>query len=149
MIANGTIMRSFIAARLKERAKTARQEYKRNWRDDPVQHMDDDVAHNVTPIEAGQASGSNVKTVDRQRSDDYVPDVWPERLAPVFTATEQTSDKLSMVPQGASSRTPAAEYITAGFGPQWKDFAERLQRDLPRIRGGCPRCAAELDSRAA
>jgi hypothetical protein len=131
---------------LKQRNKEAQEEYKRHWSDDPVQHMDDDVAHNITPVETETAS--NVTPIDRERRDDYVPDVWPERLAPVFGQAEQSSEKLHMVPQRSGSHGPAAEYGTAGLGPKWNGFAARIQRDLPDIRGRCKRCD-EQDARAA
>lgn len=122
---------------LKDREKAAVREYKRDWTDDPVEHMTEDVAHTITPIEVAP---SNVTPIDRGRKDDYVPDLTPQRLAPIFTNTAQTSDKLNMVPNAGHSRGPAAEYVTAGLGPKWNGYQERIRRDLPRLRGTCETC---------
>ena len=122
------------------------REYKKEWTEDPVQNRPDAPAHSITPT-PDEAPG-NVTSIDRGRRDDYAPDIWPERLAPVFGQAAQSSDKLNMVPQAEHSRGPAAEYITAGLGPKWNGFAERIKRDLHDIRGKCERCE-EHDTRAA
>lgn len=127
---------------MKKDEKEAHRDYKEGWKDDPVAHQAEDVAHLITPVEVPPAPASKVTSIDRgrQAEDDYVPDVTPERLAPVFTNTAQTPDKLNMVPHAASSRGPAAEYVTAGLGPKWNGYQERLRRDLPRLRGVCEAC---------
>jgi hypothetical protein len=122
---------------LEERNKTAQREYKKEWTDDPVEHRSDDVAHTITPVE----SSSNVTPINRGRGEsDYVPDLTPQRLAPIFTNTAQTSDKLNMVPQAEHSRCPAADYQTAGWGVKWNGYQDRIRRDLPKLRGSCETC---------
>ena len=131
----------------RDRENAALREYKEEWVDDPVEHRKDDVAHTITPIEG---PAENVRSIDGGRGieDDYVPDLTPQRLAPIFTKTENTSDKLNMVPQAEQSRGPAAEYATAGLGSKWNGYQEMLRRELPRLRGACQTCAAE-DKRVA
>lgn len=126
----------------KEREKAAKREYKEEWTDDPVEHRKDNVAHTITPVEVLRA---NVRPIDRdsQAEDDYVPDLTPQRLAPIFTNTAQTPDKLNMVPQVQHARGPAADYVTAGLGPKWNGYQEVIRRELPRLRGTCETCAAE------
>jgi hypothetical protein len=119
------------------REKAAEREYKKNWEDDPVEHRTENVAHTITPLEVPVRS--NVTRIDRRR-DDYVPDLTPNRLAPVFTNTENTPDKLNMVPNVGHATGPAAGYITAGLGPKWNGYQEMLRRDLPRLRGVCETC---------
>jgi len=126
--------------------KQAEEQYEREWSEDPVQHNEEAPAHSITP--APEADSSNVTSIDRGRRDDYMPDVWPERLAPVFGSTSNDSDKLNMVPQAEGSRGPAAEYVTAGLGPKWNGFSERIKNDLHNIRGRCERCE-DKDWRAA
>jgi hypothetical protein len=126
---------------MKRDEKEARREYKQEFADDPVEHQKGDVAHLITPVEVPPAPGAKVTSIDSaRREDDYIPDVTPQRLAPVFTNAAQTSDKLNMVPHAAHSRGPASEYITAGLGPKWEGYQERLRRDLPRLRGVCETC---------
>ena len=127
----------------KEREKAAKREYKEDWTDDPVEHMKADVAHTITPVEVPPAE--NVTPIDRGRrtEDDYVPDLTPQRLAPIFTNTENTSDKLNMVPQVEHARGPAAGYSSAGLGPKWNGYQEMVRRELPRLRGTCETCAAD------
>lgn len=124
----------------------SKERYERQWSEDPVQHREGAPAHSITP--APEPGRSNVTSIDRGRRDDYTPDVWPERLTPVFGSTRNDSEKLEMVPQAESSRGPAAEYVTAGLGPKWNNFSERVKRDLHHIRGRCERCE-EKDWRAA
>ena len=126
----------------KEREKAAKREYEKGWTDDPVEHMKADVAHTITPIDVPPAASVTTTARDRQE-DDYVPDLTPQRLAPVFTSTENTSDKLNMVPQVEHARGPAADYVTAGLGPKWNGYQEMIRRDLPRLRGVCETCAAD------
>jgi len=126
---------------IEERDIAALREYRHDWDDDPVEHMTDDLAHNVTPREV--PSPWNVTPIDRGRRDDYVPDLTPQRLAPVFTNTENTSDKLNMVPNVGHARGPAADYVTAGLGPKWNGYQEMIRRDLPRLRGTCEACERE------
>ena len=130
---------------MKRDEKEAHREYKEEFKDSPVEHQKGDVAHLITPVEVPAAPDANVTPIDRgrQAEDDYVPDVTPERLAPVFTNTAQTPDKLNMVPHAGHSRGPASEYITAGLGPKWNGYQERLRRDLPRLRGTCETCRDE------
>ena len=125
---------------MEEREKAARREYKENWTDDPVEHMTENVAHTITPIEP--VAPSKVTPIDRGRrkESDYVPDLTPHRLAPVFTSTENTADKLTMVPDVGHATGPAAGYVTAGLGPKWNGYQEMLRRDLPRLRGVCESC---------
>ena len=131
---------------LKERTKAAEREYKQQWNDDPTEHRTDDVAHTITPIEVEPESSAS-STGARRADDDYVPDLTPQRLAPVFTNTAQTPDKLNMVPNAEHSRGPAAEYVTAGLGPKWNGYQERIRRELPKLRGTCETC--EADSKKA
>jgi hypothetical protein len=126
--------------------KMVDQEYKREWVEDPVQNRPDAPAHDITPTP--DEMSSNVTPINRGRMDDYVPDLTPQRLAPVFGATQDDSEKLEMVPQVGHSRGPAAGYISAGLGAKWEGFAEQIKRDLHEIRGKCERCE-ERDSRAA
>ena len=72
-----------------------------------------------------------------------MPDLTPRRLAPVFTNTAETPDKLNMVPNAGHSRGPAADYISAGLGPKWNGYQEMIRRDLPRLRGTCESCARD------
>lgn len=132
---------------LENREKAAEREYKRSFKDDPVEHQAENVAHTITPVEVLAApsaadTGSNprVNSINEGREDDYVPDVTPKRLAPIFTSTAQTPDKLNMVPQVGHSRGPAADYISAGLGPKWNGYQEMVRRDLPRLRGTCESC---------
>lgn len=122
------------------------ERYERQWTEDPVQHREGAPAHSITP--APEPDRDNITSIDRGRRDDYTPEIWPERLAPVFGSTRNDSEKLEMVPQAEGSREPAAEYVTAGLGPKWNNFSERVKRDLHNIRGRCERCE-EKDSRAA
>ncbi|HVZ19104.1 MAG TPA: hypothetical protein VG897_18445, partial [Terriglobales bacterium] len=128
---------------LKDRNKKAQEEYERGWEDNPVEHRTDDVAHLITPIDV-EPEPSNVTLIDRgRRRDDYVPDLTPQRLAPIFTNTEETPDKLNMVPNAGQSRGPAAEYQTAGLGVKWNGYQEMVRRELPRLRGACETCERE------
>ncbi len=120
---------------LKDRDEVARQAYKRNWTDNPVEHRTDDVAHTITPVEVVPDTATS-----SERRDDYIPDLTPNRIAPIFTNTAQTPDKLNMVPNAMHSRGPAAEYQTAGLGPKWNGYQERVRRDLPKLRGACDSC---------
>jgi len=135
---------------MQEREKAAEREYKHDWEDDPVAHMESNVAHTITPVEVPAAPASKVTPIDRDRraKDDYVPDLTPHRLAPVFTNTENTSDKLNMVPDVGHARGPAAGYVTAGLGPKWNGYQEMIRRDLPRLRGVCETCRKD-EERAA
>lgn len=126
--------------------KQRKERYERQWTEDPVQHREGAPAHSITPVP--EPGSDNVTSIGRGRRDDYTPDVWPERLAPVFGSTSNDSEKLEMVPQAEGSRGPAAEYVTAGLGPKWNGFSERIKRDLHNIRGRCERCD-DKDSRAA
>jgi hypothetical protein len=130
---------------LKDRNKAAEREYDREWTDDPVEHKTDDVAHLITPVDVEPTS--NVTPIDRGRrrrnEDDYVPDLTPQRLAPVFTNTAQTPDKLNMVPHAEHSRGPAAEYQTAGLGVKWNGYQEMIRRELPTLRGACETCESD------
>ena len=129
----------------RDREKTGEREYKQGWTEDPVEHRTEDAAHLITPVEP---VGSHESVGRAEVADDYVPDLTPQRIAPIFTNTAQTSDKLNMVPQVEHSRGPAAEYITAGLGPKWNGYQERVRRDLPKLRGVCESCKRE-DDRAA
>jgi hypothetical protein len=132
---------------LEDRNRLAQKQYKQEWTDDPVEHRTDDVAHNITPVEA--ESSSNVTPIDRARTeDDYAPDLTPQRLAPIFTNTAQTSDKLNMVPNVGHSRGPAAEYQTAGLGVKWNGYQEMIRRDLPRLREECETCRGNREKAA-
>jgi PRC-barrel domain len=128
---------------LEKREEAAEREYKEGWKDDPVEHQVEDVAHLITPVEVPPARGSNIAANAQRVEDDYVPDLTPQRLAPVFTSTAQTSDKLNMVPQAEHSRGPAAEYVTAGLGPKWNGYQERIRRELPRLRSVCQTCQSD------
>lgn len=130
---------------MRERKQTE-ERYKRQWTEDPVQHREGAPAHSITS--APEPGRDNIRSIESGRRDDYTPDIWPERLAPVFGSTRNDSEKLEMVPQAEGSRGPAAEYVTAGLGPKWNNFAERVKRDLHNIRGRCERCE-DKDSRAA
>jgi hypothetical protein len=125
-----------------EERRQLKQRFVHDWKDDPVQHQDD-VAYDVTP--APGESGGNVTSIDRDR-DEYVPDIWPERIAPVFGSTRNDSDKLHMTPK--SERFREVDEEVEGLGPRWNDFTERMKRDLHKIRGECQRCS-EADTRAA
>jgi len=120
------------------------KDYKENWEESPVLHAKDDVAHSITPAEVPAAGAAPARASD---SGDYVPDLTPQRIAPVFGSAENTPDKLNMVPQAGNSRGPAAEYVSAGLGPKWNGFAERVRRDLHQLRGSCSHC--KEDERAA
>jgi len=137
-------MKDRIAAR-----QQVEKEYQAHWTEDPVQHREGAPAHDITPAPR-PPERSKVTPIDRGRRHerDYVPDVTPHRLAPVFGDTRNSSEKLGMVPQAGSSSGPASEYTTAGFGPKWNGFAERIKRDLVDIRGKCERCD-DRDTRAA
>jgi sporulation protein YlmC with PRC-barrel domain len=121
---------------LKDRNKAAQREYKREFTDEPVEHQSGDIAHTITPIEV-EGSGAP----SSRGEDDYVPDLTPQRLAPIFTNTAQTPDKLNMVPNAGMSRGPAADYQTAGLGVKWNGYQERIRRDLPKLRGACETCS--------
>jgi hypothetical protein len=97
--------------------RRAEPQSERQWTEGPVQHRDAEPG--ITP--APEEESRKLTSIDRGHSDDWVPDVWPQRMAPVF------GDRL---------------------GPRWSGFAERMKRDLHRIRGECPRCE-EQDARAA
>jgi hypothetical protein len=124
---------------MEAREKTAEREYKEKWEDDPVEHRSDNLAHTITPLEV--PARANVAPPNRR--EDYVPDLTPKRLAPVFTSAENTSDKLNMVPNVGHATGPAAGYVTAGLGPKWNGYQEMLRRDLPRLRGVCESCERE------
>jgi hypothetical protein len=119
--------------------------YERQWTEDPVQHREGAPAHSITPTPApAPARRNNVTPIDRgRRRNDYTPDVTPQRIAPVFGATRNASEKLAMVPLAGSSRGPAAEYVAAGLGPKWNGFQERVRRDLHRIRQSCDVCGSK------
>jgi sporulation protein YlmC with PRC-barrel domain len=129
---------------LEDREKASLREYDRKWEDDPVEHRSDNLAHTITPLEA--PAPSNVASIDSKR-DDYVPDLTPNRLAPVFTNTENTPDKLNMVPKVGHATGPAAGYVSAGLGPKWNGYQEMVRRDLHRLRGACESC--ERDEKVA
>ena len=123
------------------REKAAEREYKKEFKEDPVAHQMENAAHTITPVEVPPA---RVTSIDEgRRDDDYVPDLTPQRLAPVFTNTAQTPDKLNMVPNAGHSRGPAADYVSAGLGPKWNGYQEMVRRDLPRLRGTCETCRDE------
>jgi len=125
---------------IEERQEAAQREYKEAWTDDPVAHRSDNVAHTITPV--GPVPPSNVTPIDRGRrnANGYVADLTPKRLAPIFTNTENTPDKLNMVPNVGHSRGPAADYVTAGLGPKWNGYQEMIRRELPMLRGTCETC---------
>jgi PRC-barrel domain len=123
--------------------RRASQQYERGWEETPVEHMTDDVAHIVTPTEAEPPRArSKVTSIDEghRRTDDYVPDLTPRRMAPVFTDTAPSSDKLEMVPHTKSSQGAGAEYISIGLEPRWQGYQERIRRNLDSIRADCYTC---------
>jgi sporulation protein YlmC with PRC-barrel domain len=124
---------------LRDRDEVARRAYKRDWTDDPVEHQTGDVAHTITPVEVTP----DAPVAGEQRHDDYVPDLTPNRLAPIFTNTAQTPDKLNMVPNAGMSRGPAADYQNAGLGVKWNGYQEMVRRDLPKLRGACETCTED------
>jgi hypothetical protein len=133
---------------MEEIEKRAMDEYKRGWEDSPIEHMTDDVAHTITPIEPARARTkvTSIKEGRHRREDDYLPDVTPHRLAPVFTSTEPTSP--TMAPQVGSGRGAGTGYVTIGLDPRWQSYQERIRRNLDNIRGGCQECAGR-ERRAA
>jgi PRC-barrel domain protein len=114
------------------------------WRDYEKLHRSTLEDRNSARAQA-ENERSNVLPIDRTRGEDYVPDVWPHRIAPVFGSTRNDSDKLEMAPQ---TRTWHEEDNATRLGLKWNQFAERVKHDLKSIRGNCERCAEE-DSRAA
>jgi hypothetical protein len=111
----------------------------RQWRDYEKLHR------SSMKEESASEGSSNMTSIDRTRNDDYVPDVWPQRLAPVFGSTRNDSEKLEMAPQ---TRSWHAEDQIARLGARWNQFAAQVKQDLHDIRGKCERCAEE-DTRAA
>jgi hypothetical protein len=133
---------------LAERNKASRREYREEWTDRPVEHIEENAAHIITPVESAPRS-SKVTPIDRRRRSHYVPDLTPRRLAPIFTKTAQTPDKLNMVPNVGHERGPAADYQTAGLGVKWDGYQEMIRRDLGHLQEGCEECERKRKDRIA
>jgi sporulation protein YlmC with PRC-barrel domain len=112
------------------------------WRDYEKLHRS--TIEDRKPV-ASTEDRSNVTSIDSTRGDDYVPDVWPQRIAPVFGSTRNDSEKLEMA---SKTREWHKEDNANRLGLKWNRFAERVKHDLQSIRGRCERCA-EKDTRAA
>jgi hypothetical protein len=115
----------------------------RQWRD--YEELYRSTMEDRKPSPAMEKEPSNVTPMDLPRRNDYVPDVWPQRLAPIFGSTRNDSEKLEMAPRTRGWQT---ENLMARLGPRWNQFAGQVRRDLHAIRGKCERCE-EKDTRAA
>jgi hypothetical protein len=111
----------------------------RQWRDYEKLHRSTMEESSMEPQRR-----SKVTPINRPRND-YRPDIWPQRLAPIFGSTGNDSGKIEMVPHTQSWQADDAEN---SLGERWNQFADQVKRNLTSLRGDCERCK-DKDTRAA
>jgi PRC-barrel domain protein len=113
----------------------------RQWRDYEKLHHS---TMSEGSLEARAPQRSKVTPINRPRND-YRPDIWPQRLAPIFGSTGNDSGKIEMVPHTQSWQADDTEN---DLGERWNQFADQVKRNLNNLRGDCERCK-DKDTRAA
>ncbi len=107
------------------------RQYKRDYKDDPVEHRKgSDRAITPEPDEM-PAAGESYRV--------SAADLTPERLAGKYPDTANTSAKLQMRPAG----TPAHAEDAPGAGvsaPRWTGFQNVIRQNLHELRHGCAAC---------
>ncbi len=116
---------------IKQEEERLLQEYKKEYKDDPVEHRKGSD-HVITPEASEMPAESGPYRVS-------AADLTPERLAGKYPDTANTSAKLTMRPAG----TPAHAEDAAGAGvsaPRWTGFQNIIRQNLHELRHGCAAC---------
>jgi sporulation protein YlmC with PRC-barrel domain len=118
-------------------------DYKKGWHDSPVQHQHGSD-RNITPEEpaASRGMGSLVGGGERQV---FAEDLTPQRIADKFSDPTPGGQKVTLRPQGTTSRAEDAAYGTSQLSPRWSGFRDRVRQNWGATRKQCGRCTETQD----
>lgn len=124
--------------------KKYEEEYKKAWHAAPVQHrLGSD--RNITPEEEpGDEQSSEQASTASEAS---ASELFPERLASVFSDPTPRGSKIAMRPGGTVARAEEAASGTTLLKPRWDSFVEHLRRLRQPIVARCSHCEAETQKR--
>jgi PRC-barrel domain len=122
-----------------EREDRYRDEYKRNWEEDPVMHMKGSE-RTIAP-DLGPASGGEQRVISGA-------DLTPKRISDKFAqagpmtvpSTNQGRDDLTLRPSGTASHAESAAWGTWTRSERLRRFQNSMRNQMPRIRETCGVC---------
>ncbi len=123
----------------KEREDRFRQEYKREWEEDPVMHMKGS-GRTITP-DIGPATGGGERVITGA-------DLTPRRIVDKFAqggdmtvpSTNQGRDDLTLRPAGTASNAEAAAWGTWARSERLRGFQGAVRNQMPHLRQTCGVC---------
>jgi hypothetical protein len=118
-------------------------EFNKYWDEEPVMHIkgSDRIITMPEPSSARQENSRFESRVTRDEENDLNPaDLFPERLAPVFSDTAPGGGKLTLRPKAVARVEEAASGVTLLKPHWWESFENYLKLNKDDIQAKCPEC---------
>ncbi len=121
-------------------------EFNKYWDEEPVMHMkgSDRIITTPEPAFSRQENSRPENTVTAEDENDLNPaDLFPDRVAPVFSDTAPGGGKVTLRPKPIARAEEAASGVTLLKPHWWESFENYLKLNKDDIRGKCPECSSK------
>jgi len=121
-------------------------EFKKYWEEEPVMHIkgsDRIITPPGEPIPI-RANAGGQKPSESSDSEVSAANLFPERIAPVFSDPAPGSGKVTLRPKSVARAEEAASGATLLKPRWWESFENYLRLNKDDIKGKCPQCTSKV-----
>ena len=119
-------------------------EFKQYWDEEPVMHMKGSDRIITMPDQpAAPQENSRFESREVEENEPDVSNLFPNRIAPVFSDTAPGSGKVTLRPKAVARAEDAASGVTLLKPRWWESFENYLKINKDEIQAKCPECPSK------
>ena len=119
-------------------------EFKQYWDEEPVMHIKGSDRIITMPDQpAAPQANSRFESREVEENEPDVSNLFPNRIAPVFSDTAPGSGKVTLRPKAVARAEDAASGVTLLKPRWWESFENYLKINKDEIQAKCPECPSK------
>ena len=119
-------------------------EFKQYWDEEPVMHIKGSDRIITMPDQpAAPQENSRFESREVEENEPDVSNLFPNRIAPVFSDTAPGSGKVTLRPKAVARAEDAASGVTLLKPRWWESFENYLKINKDEIQAKCPECPSK------
>lgn len=119
-------------------------EFKQYWDEEPVMHIKGSDRIITMPDQpAAPQENSRFESTEVEENEPDVSNLFPNRIAPVFSDTAPGSGKVTLRPKAVARAEDAASGVTLLKPRWWESFENYLKINKDEIQAKCPECPSK------